>query len=47
MRIKVSIFLKLKADEQRALLSNSRSAIDAMFDTAKVRWVNEDKQLWN
>jgi len=47
MRIKVSIFLKLSKGEQRALLSNSRSAIDSHFDAAKLRWVNEDKTLWN
>jgi hypothetical protein len=47
MRIKVSIFLKLTKAEQRALLSNSKSAIDAHFDAKKRRWVNEDKQLWN
>ncbi len=47
MRVKVSIFLRLSKDEQRALLSNSRSAIDALFDAAKLRWVNEDKTLWN
>lgn len=47
MRIKVSIFLKLRADEQRALLSNSRSLIAATFETKKLRWMNEDKTLWN
>jgi len=47
MRIKVSIFLELKADEQRALLSNSVSACQALFDAAKVRRMNEDKTLWN
>lgn len=47
MRIKVSIFLKLTPPEQRALLSNSRSAIDSHFDAKKLRWMNEDKTLWN
>jgi len=47
MRIKVSVFLKLTPDEQRALLSNSRSAIDAHFDAAKKRWIDEGKRFWN
>jgi hypothetical protein len=47
MRIKVSVFLKLNARKQRALLSNSHSLITSTFDAAKIRWMNEDKTLWN
>lgn len=47
MRIKVSVFLKLKSYEQRALLSGSRSTILAKMDPAKMRYLNEAGDLWN
>jgi hypothetical protein len=47
MRIKVSVFLNLKSYEQRALLGGHRADILAKMNPDKMRYLNEDKTLWN
>jgi len=47
MRIKVSIFLERTKAEQRALLSGERLLINLVFDESRMRFMNEDKTLWN
>jgi hypothetical protein len=47
MRIKVSTFLGLQQHEQRALLGGHRSIIELTMDPKRMKYLNEDKTLWN
>ncbi len=47
MRIKVSMFLELNAQQQTALLENSRYQIAREFTPQKLKWLDEANELWS